>query len=298
MYKRNEDFFKEWNEDMAYVLGFTTADGCIKDNNDLCFEIHQDDVEILEYIKKVMEIENPITNTHYNNRDLVTLRVRSKTICDDLILLNVTPRKTYTIVAPSFIPEDMFHHYIRGYWDGDGSISLYNHAKQITAIVAAKTASEIYARQLSKILESYNINTIIYNRPAKDIKHVELYELRIIGKHIPKFSEFIYNDAPFYLKRKYDKFQELYNGRFVDCLICGKKYYRTRIEREFCDSCQELVVKGGSIKLELITNVSSEIIRHTLWYEYGGSKKKFKQLLKDIHNEDMIRSSMEIEVNV
>lgn len=295
---RNDRFFSEWNRDMAYVLGFITADGCIKDDHELCITIHKNDVEILEYIKKVMELEHEIKYTNYNNREQVSLGLRSKPIYEDLQLLNVTPRKTYTIVAPPFIPEDMFSHYMRGYWDGDGSISIYNHAKQITAIVSAKTASEIYARQLSKMLGNYDISTIIYNRPAKEIKHVELYELRICGKSNPTFVEFIYNNAPFYLKRKFDKFQQLYNGRFVDCLACGTKYYRTRADRDFCDRCQMVIRNGSLSELSAITNIPSETLRSASYTDrHSIVTNKVKELLRTVHDEDIVRSNTRVLAN-
>lgn len=294
---RNDRFFSEWNIDMAYVLGFITADGCIKDDYELCITIHKNDVDVLEYIKKVMNLEHNIRYTHYNNREQVTLSLKSRPIYEDLQLLNVTPRKTYTIVAPPFIPEDMFGHYIRGYFDGNGNISLYNHAKQVTGIVGMKGASEVYIRQLSDILHRYNVNSVVYTKPSKDFNHVDLYELRMNGKSIIDFAELIYCDAPFYMNRKYEKFQVLYNGRFAHCIVCGSNYYRERIDQDFCDRCRKLVRSGRSIDLESITNIPSEAIRHTLYSEHGGSTNKFKILLKMMHNEDMVRTSVRTEEN-
>ena len=50
-----------------------------------------------------------------------TLAIDNATVCADLRQLGVTPRKSLTITFPE-MPPDMVRHFIRGCWDGDGSV--------------------------------------------------------------------------------------------------------------------------------------------------------------------------------
>jgi len=287
---RNDYFFSKWSVDMAYVLGFTTADGCIKDTTELAYIVHENDVDVLEYIKNAMDMDHRIYDHNYGygfkgSGKYKRLALKSKRMKADLELLNVTPRKTYTITLPPMIPSDMQGHYVRGYFDGDGSISLYNNNKQLTAIVGMKTASEVYAKQLGQLLEGNGIKTKVYNRPSKEMKYVDLYELRVASRSIPDFGDFMYKDAPFYLERKYEKFQALYAGRFDNCLICNTKFYRKRIGGSFCEGCTKLVNNQHVNEIASITGIPSEVIRSACVKENVGSINyaSLKELISSYH---------------
>jgi hypothetical protein len=241
MYNMNDRFFETWNEDMAYVLGFITADGSIDKHNGLSIGIQVSDIEVLEYIKSVMEIENPILTYNDKNSQISKLCVHSDKICSDLLLLNVTNNKTYTIVAPPFIPDNMIWHYIRGLFDGDGCIHLRDRGgkfKQKNAEVYLDTASEIYAEQINKVLNDKGIRSKIYRKQDSRIGRVPMYRVCISGREVLSFGEYLYKDAKFYLKRKYDKFQEYYTNRFTNCKVCGKSFYCDNIQTTRCDDCK------------------------------------------------------------
>ena len=61
--KVNKDFFKKWSSNMAYVLGFFSADGYITVNRRggqfWCIQIT--DKKLLEQIKKAIESEHKIS---------------------------------------------------------------------------------------------------------------------------------------------------------------------------------------------------------------------------------------------
>ena len=50
-YDINENYFKTWSNNMAYILGFIAADGVIQKENQ-CVSISQKESYILEDIKK------------------------------------------------------------------------------------------------------------------------------------------------------------------------------------------------------------------------------------------------------
>jgi len=129
IYKKiNKDFFKKWTLEMAYVLGFFAADGYITVNKRggqfWCIQIT--DKKLLESIKEVIEAEHKINirlpNKNKLNESIIyRLQIGSIEMCDDLRKLGFSQRKTKSLVIPN-IPKKYFSDFVRGYFDGDGSI--------------------------------------------------------------------------------------------------------------------------------------------------------------------------------
>lgn len=59
-YRVNEDYFKTWSNNMAYILGFFAADGMVTRDAQL-ISFSQKEKYILEDIKKEMGSNHPIT---------------------------------------------------------------------------------------------------------------------------------------------------------------------------------------------------------------------------------------------
>lgn len=62
-YRKNidHDFFSEWSDKMAYVLGFWAADGCaIKNKNSRIVSFNQSEKAVLYGIKKAMKSEHAV----------------------------------------------------------------------------------------------------------------------------------------------------------------------------------------------------------------------------------------------
>lgn len=126
--KKDEKFFRKWSPQMAYILGFITADGCIMKNKRGAYflEIQSIDKEILSKIRKALKSnliigEYQPKNKNHNKR--YRLQIGSKKIFNDLIKLGITPKKSKTIKLPK-ISNKYFSHFLRGYFDGDGCVNV------------------------------------------------------------------------------------------------------------------------------------------------------------------------------
>ena len=54
------------------------------------------------------------------------LNINSKTIKDDLMNIHgINPCKSFNIEFP-YVPEEYLHHFVRGYFDGDGHVNSIN----------------------------------------------------------------------------------------------------------------------------------------------------------------------------
>ena len=110
---------------MAYVLGFLAADGNVASKeNSISIQLQKSDEQLLKDIKEITESSRPldyyITNAGH---DTVKFQVWSAEWKKDLAIYNIVPNKTYILQPPSFLAEKYYIDYIRGYFDGDGSVS-------------------------------------------------------------------------------------------------------------------------------------------------------------------------------
>ncbi|PTC14764.1 LAGLIDADG family homing endonuclease [Bacillus wiedmannii] len=185
-YDITEDYFKTWSNNMAYILGFIAADGVIQKENQ-CVSISQKENYILEDIKQELNTNQPL----YQNK-----KINSKKIKDDLMNIHgIKPCKSFNIVFP-FVPEEYLHHFVRGYFDGDG------YVKYKTYTVSFVGGSYNFMNSLHQILQNHDLRADLLNQN----KH---YRVILSGrKSIQLFSNWIYKDKDIYLHRKYEVFQK------------------------------------------------------------------------------------------
>lgn len=215
----NHDYFKTWSSNMAYILGFISADGCIsKNKNTLRIDLQPLDKEILEKIKDELQFEGVIHNRIYKaegkSYDVVELSVSSQTLVNDLKSLGITERKSFTIQMPSNIPGEFELDFIRGYFDGDGSVGgqyptnktgLRTKTCQIRVRICSGSLRIL--EQIRDILTKHGMQ----HRPVTQYpKRPNYFDLCYSTFESMKFYELIYqNDEHLFLKRKKDKFDEL-----------------------------------------------------------------------------------------
>ena len=166
---KNEDFFKKWSPEMAYVLGFFTADGnMIKNKRGAHFvSFYSTDKDLLEKIrlnlKSDLKISAKKINPKYpNHKQSYVLQIGSKEIFNDLMGLGMTPNKSLTIRMPD-MPKEFLPHFFRGYFDGDGHVSISTYQKKdrknkSTNIITGLTSgSNKFLKGLWKVLKRYRI---------------------------------------------------------------------------------------------------------------------------------------------
>lgn len=110
----------------AYVLGFIYADGC-NTRNGLHIGIQEEDKEVLEFIKSELNISNAlryIKPANVNWKPKWELSIKSIDFSKALTNVGCPPAKSLILSFPDFISDDLMPHFIRGYFDGDGCISI------------------------------------------------------------------------------------------------------------------------------------------------------------------------------
>lgn len=179
--KINKDFFKKWSPEMSYILGFLFADGNIINTkrNTWFWSLQITDKEILVKIKKEINSSHKISlkKKIENNKQLYRLQVGSKEMCEDLIILGLTPRKSRTMLFPE-IPSKYFSDFLRGYFDGDGGVwfgckNKKSKNKIYTISTCFTSGSEKFLLSLRNILDKYGISggSLVKKERGFDLKY-------------------------------------------------------------------------------------------------------------------------------
>lgn len=127
----NTAFFDIWTKDSAYVLGYIWADGCITNHSKtkrglqrraIAFGCSTKDKNLLEQIKKAMKLKNVIWDV---GKNISRLQVTNTYMANRLQELHKIPsRKTYKDCSfPDNVPDEFMPHFLRGFFDGDGSVA-------------------------------------------------------------------------------------------------------------------------------------------------------------------------------
>lgn len=217
-YNVNENFFKMWTHDMAYILGFWWADGCIKNNkNSKVFSItqHKKDKYILEEILSKMNSSHPLGKI----RNCFEIKIGSKEIVNDIIKLGGCTKKSLKIKFPN-VPKEYLRDFVRGYFDGDGCI--YKNGKRCCSHFVSgsfnfiKKLNEVLFNEFLKYSNGLKINYSgkIITIPSK-IKYIggkyvrfrKNYRLNFYINDARRLRDFMYtNPRCIKLQRKYEKF--------------------------------------------------------------------------------------------
>ena len=214
---KNEDYFDTESPNMAWLLGFLASDGSIglKDNT-IKIGLSKKDREILERIKEELSIENKINDyTTANGFDCSELRWTCQKHKNSLAKYNITPKKTFTLQPPYSLDKKYWIDYIRGYFDGDGSINLIKNSNgrgNGNLRWQVGSAEPIILQWIVDYLfEEYGIPKVNVLQTSKDKKHT-YYFIQYSSVSIRKIFDILYTpSSTLFLKRKKDKFIEILN---------------------------------------------------------------------------------------
>jgi len=133
-YTYNESFFKNINtEEKAYWIGFICADGTIICNRkchkySVRIELQsRDDKHLSKFVNSICG--NRILR--YESKKSALLVISSKIMVFDLVNKGYcSPKTVRNVFPPPYIRNNLIRHYIRGYFDGDGSWYLSKAPKR------------------------------------------------------------------------------------------------------------------------------------------------------------------------
>lgn len=218
----NDTFFDKIDiEAKAYFLGLLFADGSISEKrNSILLELSESDKDIIYTFSKLIfntEKVYYIDNTKYNYRcknasNSYKIEINSAHMKKALIALGCIPHKSLILEFPSCVPNELIHHFIRGYFDGDGSISstLNRGNKGTKDYMFTITTTQNMCENIQNVfITNMNIQSNILSANVNK-NNSSTKTLHCGGnRKILKIMNWLYKDATYFLQRKYDKYLQL-----------------------------------------------------------------------------------------
>lgn len=201
----------------AYWLGFLWADGNISRTAPRCsgpnrLRLSQKVPEkghiqlFLDTIEADYEID---TLTNGEGRTTCQVDINSRPLCMALEALGYGLKADRTTIPP--MPAELLHHFVRGYFDGDGCLSIYQQRYKHYVIERQEwsiTGPPDLIQAIRSLLEeetsvSKKVRTKTYKRTTKAVS------LRYGRRSdVEALHEYLYKDATVFLHSKHDKFVE------------------------------------------------------------------------------------------
>jgi hypothetical protein len=190
------------SSDKSYFLGFIAADGCVRQPARgplaLSIRISSKDEEVLINFLKYLKSDMHVSRTSYKTpwkgvtKEASYVNVISAKMCGDLAKLNVVERKTGSY-EPVFLSDHLMPHFIRGYFDGDGTVfklgaksGQYPSDYRFAICVNERTG---------RFFQNYLGQKSIRSALVED-KSSSLFQLRIVDTLSKRrFVELIYSDS-------------------------------------------------------------------------------------------------------
>lgn len=233
----NEDFFSTQSRDMAYFCGLISSDGCIYTSKDtrsdiVSITLQENDGYILQKLLDKLESDKPVLCVRYKKTEKYYshLQISSQKICDNLNKLGINNRKTYGNSIAKIDDKYMFD-FIRGYIDGDGTISENGNISIVGYISNMKKIQDFLNK--FNILSSIIVDKRTYRKNDFDDNFVTLcFSNKTSSYCLVKML--YYNVDGLYLTRKKDnadkiiqKIEESDNVRDKQIVI----YYKNAVLR-------------------------------------------------------------------
>lgn len=221
---RHDIFSKIETELQAYLLGFYAADGNINEKRKT-FRIHlqKQDSELVYLYKDIISpdartftVEEHKTTgrngQEVNAHESFGVDITSAKLCTDLVNLGIGYNKSYSDLHIPEMSESLIRHFIRGYFDGDGCVTIWLSKEKGKSDrvrgkfdICAKSASI-----LNEFIKFFATHDIKIN--LNYLKRDDMYRISTSSKkELEKIYNILYKDSNFYLSRKFNKFDHYVN---------------------------------------------------------------------------------------
>lgn len=195
-------------EHKAYWLGVITSDGFVN-NREVSLCLKKDDIGLIKEFKKDLKSEHPIKINKDGNPFITIV---CKQLCDSLQSYGLHNRKSWNLNIDKIInniPSKYEHHFIRGLFDGDGSIKYYkysylNKPQFHFGYTGLECVCQYIKDKLNidrKLVHEGNVTYTLVTRNKNTI--IDIYN-------------YLYKDATIYLSRKHKTFKEIQMMTFND----------------------------------------------------------------------------------
>jgi hypothetical protein len=202
----------KWTPDLAYIVGLLTTDGNLSPDSRHVTMLSSDTqllrtfCSCLDLPKKSIKERSPTgfgKNPNYNYRPSYRVQFSRVQLYHWLTTIGLFPNKTYTL-GKIKVPDKYFRDFLRGWFDGDGSIFTYTdyyntkkNPKYVYQRLYVKFTS-VSIKHLSWLLKTIRRltklkGTLIVKKPQKGRKNrISIGEIKFSKKEAIKLLSWIY----------------------------------------------------------------------------------------------------------
>ena len=235
--------FYQLDEDLAYILGFTFADGYVVRTSPtrykLGWHLASHDEVLLQQIRNTLCTPETVT---YRKDGSVSLETTQDVAWLSAMELGVIPNKTRKLVCPD-IPDNLLPHFVRGYFDGDGSVYERKQSGKTWLCSQIVCGTKSFLQEIGD-----RIKEQIYLIP-KILPHETIFRLTYNNMESAALYRWLYYDGCLCLDRKRKVFERWLmshgglNYGISICRICGKEYTKLSDRSPTCRGCKPLARK-------------------------------------------------------
>ncbi len=223
----NHNLFDKWTEISSYVYGLWFADGSIylcqkrKHIYSKVFGIYNTDIDLIKTISIIMRKEHGTVKQilpHHKSRYRIEFTSEKLfDFCYDIV--NTTHKSNESVPLPP-IPDNLYHHFIRGYFDGDGSIhyTTYKnrHGKPTTELRSSFTAGKDTGDLLERLRDKIRQFISIGNKKIAKIGDKKL----TLGQYDTMLlCQWMYHDATLFIERKKEMWEKSDKNKLMNSKI-------------------------------------------------------------------------------
>jgi hypothetical protein len=225
-YRYNSNFLENINPDIAWILGLLVSDGFIRKNNLSGYfglKLKREDEDVVLKVKAILEYSGPI----YRGRrrlehkgiikefDFSLIQINDVKVVDRLTQIGIRQNKTlnenFLECIKATNQQDVISSFIRGIFDGDGSV-LYDHKRKSACFQVVGTC------QLMQEVQNYLMSYCHLDKTklTQNILGTNHYALRYRGNvQIIRILDWVYRYSSHSnrMDRKFDKYREI--RRFI-----------------------------------------------------------------------------------
>ena len=233
-----ENVDTEWK---AYFLGLMYSDGCVSSRNKVSILLKEEDGYLLENIAKWLDKRTRLLERL--GRKYLVLSFRDRILHKQLIHNGCLPRKSREnkddLVFP-VINEENIGHFIRGFFDGDGSVYVPSKRANLLYVELVSTSYSFIQDLKDKLLE-FGVESHLYRKDDPRENRSFIYRLFVTKQDMVKsFHSLIYKNSSIHLERKRLRFS-FYEKPIYQCPHCfsasKKNGKRGNVQRYLCMSC-------------------------------------------------------------
>ena len=197
-FRAKKDAFNDFlNEENCYWLGFIYADGSTSKKTGLSIGLKISDQKHLQKLHNFLELKNKIfiSGSKANGvfYEKAILRCSDRILVEKLEAYGIVAGRPNPILAIKDIPNEMFHHFFRGLFDGDGCA---HKLPRLTFLCQ---------KELLDILRLELIKKVCVSEIPNPYRVKGIWRITYDGfRQTEKIKNYLYKDATIFMERKKD----------------------------------------------------------------------------------------------